>query len=112
MIALRVTSGYKLRVTDCKLRVLWCARRLRFEKQLTDPAFAHARQLNGLGSRGEDLSAKIHRKWRATSAHDGGQDGTDILQSLPPVRSDRHSLKLTRMACAADHLPVTGETMH
>jgi hypothetical protein len=108
MIALRVTSGYKLRVTGCKLRVLWCARRLRFEKQLTDPAFAHARQLNGLGSRGEDLSAKIHRKWRATSAH----DGTDILQSLPPVRSDRHSLKLTRMACAADHLPVTGETMH
>jgi hypothetical protein len=46
MIALRVTSGYKLRVTGCELRVLWCARRLRFEKQLTDPAFAHARQLS------------------------------------------------------------------
>jgi hypothetical protein len=34
-----------LRVTSCELWVPWCARRSRFEKQQTDPAYGHARQL-------------------------------------------------------------------
>jgi hypothetical protein len=44
MITLRVRSGYKLQV-KMRVAVLWCARRLRFEKQLTDPAFNRPRQL-------------------------------------------------------------------
>jgi hypothetical protein len=44
-------GGYKLRVRSCELRVPRCARRSRFEKQQTDPAYGHARQLKE-GTRG------------------------------------------------------------
>jgi hypothetical protein len=90
-----------LRVTSCRLQVTsygftGCAGRSGLEKQPTDPAYAHARQLKEATRGKGEWSAEVFVP-----------NYVPFLGGLTLLL-----LKLTQMGICRNDLPITDETMH
>jgi hypothetical protein len=99
-LGLRVTS-FKLQVvTSYSYGFIGCARHSRLEKQPTDPAYVHARQLRE-ATRGKGEWTK-GICWR----------DLPYQTMFPSLGLAFLLLKLAQMGICRNDLPVTDETMH